>query len=59
MAERIAAHSREPLRSEICLKSGCNDFGRELYLVLLLYIEKETEAGAEAEARAAAPALSP
>ena len=55
-AERIAGHSREPLRSELCLKSGCNDFGCELYLVLLLFIEKETEAEAISEAEAEASA---
>ena len=40
------------LRSEHCLKSGCNHFRRELYLLLPLSIEAETEAAAEAEAEA-------
>ena len=47
---------RQLLRSEHCLGSDCNDFRRELYLLLPLPIEAETEAAAEAEAEPAADA---
>ena len=44
------------LRSEDCLKSGCNHFRRELELLLPLSIKAGAEAAAEAEAEAEAGA---